>query len=282
MQDAKGAATPMISSSQLSKVDDSPLVDGKLYRSAVGSLQYATITRPEISFTVNKVSQYMACPLDNHWKAVKRILRYLADTIDLGLHIRKSALELTAFCDLDWAADLDDRRSISGYCVYFGKSLISWCSKKQSVVSRSSTEAEYRSLAQVVSEVTWLSSLLHELRIKLPAPPIVWVDNLSAISLASNPVLHARTKHIELDIHFIRDKVAAGAVDLRHVPSIDQIADIFTKPLSLQFFSRLRNRLGVCSTSAIELRGSVSSAPMSSNAAIEENSNSEQKISKLS
>lgn len=113
MQDAKGAATPMISSSQLSKVDGSPLVDGKLYRSAVGSLQYATITRPEISFALNKVSQYMACPLDNHWKAVKRILRYLAGTIDLGLHIRKSALELTVFCDSDWAADLDDRRSIS-------------------------------------------------------------------------------------------------------------------------------------------------------------------------
>lgn len=159
MSEANGCPTPMISSSKLSKVDGNPFSDGKLYRSTVGALQYATITRPEISFSVNKVSQYMASPLDEHWKAVKRILRYLAGSVDFGLHIKSSNRDLTAFSDSDWAADIDDRRSVTGYCVFFGSNLISWCSKKQTVVSRSSTEAEYRSLAQVVSEISWIKSM---------------------------------------------------------------------------------------------------------------------------
>ena len=259
MQDAKGTPTPMLANLKLSKDDGNPMVDGKLYRSTVGALQYATLTHPEISFSVNKVSQYMANPLDSHWKAVKRILRYLASSIDYGLHIKASNTSLTAFSDSDWASDIDDRRSVGGYCVFFGKNLISWCSKKQPIVSRSSTEAEYRSLAQAVCEISWISSLLHELQIKCPSVPVIWVDNISTISLASNPVLHARSKHIELDIHFVRDKVLEKLIDIRHVPSLDQTADIFTKPLSYQFFSRLRNKLSICSKSALELRGDVSS-----------------------
>ncbi|XP_047949460.1 secreted RxLR effector protein 161-like [Salvia hispanica] len=219
MQEAKGCPTPMVSASRLSKHDGNPTVEGKIYRSAVGALQYATITRPEISFCVSKVSQFMANPLDSHWKAVKRILRYLAGSSDYGLHILPSSFSLTGFSDSDWGADLDDRRSITGYCVYFGKTLISWCSKKQTVVSRSSTEAEYRSLAQVTCELSWLKSLHEELKIKYLKPPTVWVDNISTISLASNPVLHSRTKQIELDVHFVRDKVHGGEIDLRHVPT---------------------------------------------------------------
>lgn len=257
MRDAKSYPTPMLSNSKLSKYEGDPMVDGKLYRSVIGALQYATITRPEICFSVNKVSQFMSCPLDSHWKVVKRILRYLAGTLDYGLHIRPSKPIITGFSDSDWASDPDDRRSVSGYCVYFGDNLISWSSKKQKVVSRSSTEAEYRSLAQVASEVSWLSSLILELGIKAQTTPVIWVDNLSTIGLASNPVLHARAKHIELDMHFVRDLVANHAVDLRHVPSLDQIADLFTKPLSNQFFSRLRNKLGLCSKSSLELRGGV-------------------------
>ncbi|XP_047949217.1 uncharacterized mitochondrial protein AtMg00810-like [Salvia hispanica] len=257
MSEAKPCPTPMVSDLKLSKVEGEPTIDGKLYRSVVGSLQYATITRPELSFSVNKVSQYMACPLDTHWRAVKRILRYLSGTIDYGLHVKASNFKISGFSDSDWASDIDDRRSTTGYCVYFGDNLISWCAKKQKVVSRSSTEAEYRSLAHTVSEITWITSLLQELEIPMQTPPVVWVDNLSTIALASNPILHSRAKHIELDIHFVRDKVAAKEIDLRHVPSLDQVADILTKPLSLQFFTRLRNKLGVCSLASLELRGSV-------------------------
>lgn len=134
---AKGLSSPMVSSPGLSKHQGNPTVDGTLYRSIVGALQYATLTRPDITFSVNKVSQFMQTPLDTHWKAVKRILRYLASTLDHGLHIRASdKIFLTAYCDSDWAADLDDRRSVSGYCIFLGKSLVSWSSKKQHVVSR--------------------------------------------------------------------------------------------------------------------------------------------------
>lgn len=260
MLEAKSYPTPMVSDLKLSKEEGEPTVDGKLYRSVVGALQYVTITRPELSFSVNKVSQYMACPLDTHWKAVKRILRYLSGTIDYGLQIKASDFKLCGFSDSDWASDVDDRRSTTGYCVFFGGNLVSWCSKKQKVVSRSSTEAEYRSLAHAVSEISWIRSLLHELHIPVKSPPVIWVDNLSTIALASNPVLHSRAKHIELDIHFVRDKVAAKEIEHRHVPSLDQVADILTKPPSLQFFARLRNKLGVlgvCSLASLELRGSV-------------------------
>lgn len=257
MDDAKGCLTPMISNCELSKVVGIPTVDCKTYRSIVGGLQYATITRPDISYTVNKVSQYMAAPLDTHWKAVKRILRYLAGTLDFGIHFKKTVGDITAFSDYDCASDVDDRRSTTGYCANYWSNLISWCGKKQSIVSRSSTEAEYRSLAHVASEITWMQSLLSELRIESKNISIVWVDNLSAIALASNPVLHAMTKHIKIDVHFVRDKVRRKELDIRHVPSADQIADIFTKPLSLQFFSKLRNKLGVCSLSSLELRGDV-------------------------
>ena len=112
-------------------------------------------------------------------------------------------LSLIGFSDSDWAADPDDRRSMTGYCVFFCKTLVSWCAKKQTVVSRSSTEAEYRSLAQVSCEIAWLGSLLKEIGVKLKNAPVVWVDNLSTIALASNLVLHSRTKHVELDVNFV-------------------------------------------------------------------------------
>ncbi|XP_047961834.1 uncharacterized mitochondrial protein AtMg00810-like [Salvia hispanica] len=139
MQDAKGLPTPMLANLKLSNDEGDPTIDGKLYRSTVGALQYATLTRPEISYVVNMVSQFMACPLDSHWKAVKRILRYLASSVGYGIHIQASHTNLIAFSDSDWASDIDDRRSVTGYCVFLGKNLISWCSKKQPGVSRSST-----------------------------------------------------------------------------------------------------------------------------------------------
>ncbi|KAL3629467.1 hypothetical protein CASFOL_026689 [Castilleja foliolosa] len=184
----------------------------------------------------------MANPLEPHWRAVKRILRYLSGTFRYGLDLNKSEyLNVVGFSDSDWAGDIDDRRSVSGYCVFLGRNLVSWSSKKQQCVSRSSTEAEYRSLAQVTSEISWIKYLLDELKVVQTKVPQIWIDNQSAIYLSSNPVLHARTKHIELNYHFVREKVAAGLVRVDYVPSADQSADILTKPLSLQFFTKLRS-----------------------------------------
>ena len=203
-------------------------------------------------------------PLEAHWKTVKRIMRYLAGTLDYGLHLRKSALQdfnqdlnVVGFCDADWASDLDDRRSTSGYCVYLGSNLVSWSSKKQHTVSRSSTEAEFRALASLVAEITWLQSLLGELQVLQGKNPVIWCDNVSTMMLAANPVLHARTKHIELDLYFVREKVLQKKVEIRHVPSQDQTADVFTKAISSSRFVDMRIKLRVEQLSTLSLRGDI-------------------------
>uniref|UniRef100_A0A803PYD1 Retrovirus-related Pol polyprotein from transposon RE1 n=1 Tax=Cannabis sativa TaxID=3483 RepID=A0A803PYD1_CANSA len=164
---------------------------------------------------------------------MKRILRYLKGTAHHGLHLSPSPnLHLVGFSDVDWACCPDDRKSVAGYCVYLGDSLISWSSKKQTVVARSSTESEYRALAQLAAEISWIQGLLCEMKFELPSVPVIWCDNLSASALAANPVYHARTKHIELDVHFVRDKVLDKKLEIRYVPSHDQVADCLTKSLT--------------------------------------------------
>ncbi|XP_061352938.1 uncharacterized mitochondrial protein AtMg00810-like [Gastrolobium bilobum] len=156
MHDAKAIFSPMPSSCKLTRIGSNYFADPHLYRSIVGALQYATITRPEITFAVNKVYQFMSQPLEDHWQAVKRILRYLKGTCTYGLLIQATnpqvPFSLTSYCDSDWASDPDDRRSTSGACLFLGPNLVSWWSKKQTLVARSTAEAEYRSLALACSE----------------------------------------------------------------------------------------------------------------------------------
>lgn len=212
----------------------------------MGALQYITITRPDIAFSVNKVSQFSHQPLDTHYKAVKRILRYLKGTLHHGLVLKRSPnLSLTGFSDADWGGDPDDRRSITGYCVFLGANAITWSSKKQTTVSRSSTEAEYRSLANLTTEVIWIQTLLQELRVPLPQKPTLWCDNLSTVALSANPVFHSRSKHFELDLHFVRERVIDRRIEVNHVPSYEQVADILTKPLSLDNFLKFRKKLTI-------------------------------------
>ncbi|XP_020684057.1 uncharacterized protein LOC110100751 [Dendrobium catenatum] len=212
------------------------------FRHIVGSLQFLTNTRPDIAFAVNKICQHMHQPSIGHFQLLKRILIYLKGTTSLGLFLPKTDLNLTAFADSDWAGDAIDRKSTTGYCIFLGSALISWSVKKQSTVARSSTEAEYRSLAASAADVIWLRRLCQEFSINLPSTPL-YCDNISAMSLASNPIFHARTKHIEIDHHFIRDCVQAKHIIIHHVSSVDQIADIFTKPLHSQRLAQLRSKL---------------------------------------
>lgn len=247
MQDAKPVSTPMAASTKLTNDGSDYFDDPHLYRATVGALQYACLTRPDLAYCVNKVSQFMSKPLLQHWLAVKRILRYLAGTKHMGILLSSCHHpRLSAMSDADWASDLVDRRSTSGFCVYFGSNLVAWSSKKQPVVSRSSTEAEYRALALAVSELTWLRSLLHELRYPLSnEPPIIFCDNQSTVQLSANPVLHSRSKHLELDLHFVREKVQSKLVAVTHISSTDQIADALTKPLAKSQFFNLRSKLSV-------------------------------------
>ena len=249
MSAANSSPTPMCSNAKLCKGDGELFEHPSLYRSTVGSLQYLTMTRPDISFAVNKLSQYLQAPTVTHWAACKRLLRYLVGTPTQGLRFTKTpTLSLTAFADADYASNLDDRRSTTGVCVFLGPNLISWFSKKQDVVSRSSTESEYRALATATTEIIWLQSLFKELGVQLDrGPAVIWCDNMGARSLAANPMFHARTKHIEVDVHFIREKVASGVVEVRYVPTTEQIADMFTKPLTIPQFTFLSDKLNMIS-----------------------------------
>jgi hypothetical protein len=193
----------------------------------------------------------MHSPSEEHWTTAKRVLRYIAGTLNYGIQFYKaSSSQIHAFSDSNWAGNSSDRRSTSGYCVYLGKNLISWCTKKQPTVSRSSTEAEYRSLALCSQEVMWLEHLLKELGVFPKQKSILWCDNIGATFLASNPQFHARTKYIEIDYHFVRERVQSNQLQVKFVCSKDQIADCFTKPLPLPHFEFLRAKLNVIQISS--------------------------------
>ncbi|GKE17616.1 ribonuclease H-like domain-containing protein [Tanacetum coccineum] len=193
--------------------EGSPVTDPTLYRSLAGSLQYLTFTRPDLSYAVQQLCLYMHDPREPHLNAMKRVLRYLRGTTDLGLQLfRSTTSQLIAYSDADWAGCPATRRSTSGYCVFLGDNLLTWSSKRQDTLSRSSVEAEYRGVANVVAETSWIRNLLRELHTPLFTATLVYCDNVSVVYMSANPVQHQRTKHIEIDIHFVRDKVAASHV----------------------------------------------------------------------
>ncbi|XP_019159718.1 PREDICTED: uncharacterized protein LOC109156337 [Ipomoea nil] len=245
MVDCKPVSTP-ISVARSKDGDVAPFADPTHYRGLAGALQYLTVTRPDLSFAVNRLCQRMQAPTTADWSMMKRVLRYVKGTLGMGLCVRKSlSTSLHAFSDSDWAGSPDDRKSTSGFAIFLGSNLISWSCRKQRTVARSSTEAEYKALADVAAEVTWLVSLLKEIGFSPTSPPRLWCDNLGATYLCANPVFHARTKHVEIDYHFVRDKVAKKEIQVHFISTKDQIADIFTKPLASTRFSLLRDKLNI-------------------------------------
>jgi hypothetical protein len=225
-----------------------------------GALQYLTISRPDLAYAVQQVCLHMHAPRDTHSALIKRILRYVQGTSTFGLHLHGfSTPEITAYTDADWAGCPDTRRSTSGYCVFLGDSLVSWSSKRQPTVSRSSAEAEYRGVANAVAECCWLRHLLGELHINITKATIAYCDNVSSVYMSKNPVHHRRTKHIELDVHFVREKVALGELRVLHIPTTQQLADIFTKGLPRVLFTEFRDSLAVGSPPS-RLRGGVEQA----------------------
>jgi histone deacetylase 1/2 len=246
MHGCKSVPTPLSSTEQLSLYDGTPLgsEDSTQYRSIVGALQYLTLTRPNLCFSVNKVCQFLHAPTTEHWTTVKRILRYVQGTLKIGITFtRSSSMLLNAFSDADWAGSLDDRRSTGGFAIFIGPNLVSWNAKKQASVSRSSTEAEYKALANATIELIWVEALLQELGVKLQQKPYLLCDNLGATYLSVNPVFHARTRHIEIDFHFVRERVANNHLDIKFISSKDQIAHGFTMVLPVRNLDEFKHNL---------------------------------------
>jgi histone deacetylase 1/2 len=251
MQSCKPVDTPLSPSEKLSIESGDKLGpdDSTKYRSMVGALQYLTLTRPDIAFAMNKVCQFLHAPTTVHWSAVKRILRYVHGIINLGLHIRRSrSMLVSAFSDADWAGCVDDRRSTGGFAVFLSDNLISWTARKQPTVSRSSTEAKYKALANATAEMLWVQKLLTKLRVSHPPKALLWCDNLGAKYLSANPIFHARTKHIEIDFHFVRERVAQKLLEIRFIHTGDQVADGFTKALSIVKLRQFRDNLNLTSS----------------------------------
>ncbi|KAM7509738.1 hypothetical protein LguiB_008613 [Lonicera macranthoides] len=242
---AKPCSTPMIPNVQLTK--DGPLFeDPEKYRRLVGKLNYLTVTRPDIAYSVSVMSQFMSSPTIHHWEVLEQILCYLKGAPGRGiLYANHGHTRIEGFSDADWAGSKVDRKSTSGYCIFVGGNLVSWKSKKQNVVARSSAESEYRAMAQSVCEIMWICQLLNEVGIKTSVPAKLWCDNQAAIHIASNPVFHERTKHIELDCHFVREKIQQGLISTGYVKTGEQLGDLFTKALNGVRVDYLCNKLGM-------------------------------------
>lgn len=248
MKDCNVVFTPVECGLKLRRNDEGKKINATLYKQMVGSLMYLTSTRPDIMHGVSLISRYMENPTESHLLAAKRILRYLRGTVDFGIFYKRGVKEnLFGFCDSNYAGDVDDRKSTSGFVFIMSSGAISWSSKKQQIVTLSTTEAEFISAATCSCQVIWLRRLLEMLQCQQQGPTKVFCDNVSAIKISKNPVLHGRSKHIDVRYHFLRDLCNDGTVDLLFCRSEDQVADIMTKPLKQAAFVKLRGLLGVCS-----------------------------------
>ncbi|KAL8096136.1 hypothetical protein AgCh_037185 [Apium graveolens] len=248
MQDCSSASTPMATTTKLDK-DTGNSVDITDYRGMIGSLLYLTASRPDIMFATCLCARFQADPREPHLTAVKRIFKYLKGTADLGLwYPRESDFKLIGYSDTDFAGCKIDRKSTSGSCQFLGGRLVSWYSKKQKSISTSTAEAEYIAAGSCCTQILWMKNQLLDYGLTYFKIPI-YCDNQSAIAMTGNPVQHSMTKHISIRYHFIREHVDEGTVELHFVPTDQQVADIFTKPLCEATFTKLVNELGMISGS---------------------------------
>jgi len=239
----KPSAVPMELHHKLGSIS-SPVFDNPAqYRRLVDRFIYLTITRPDLSYAVHILSQFMQTPLEAHWHATLRLVRYLKGSPDQGILLRSDrALSLTAYCDSDYNPCPRTRRSLSAYVLYLGDTPISWKTKKQDTVSSSSAEAEYRAMAYTLKEIKWLKALMTTLGVDHTQPILLFCDSQAAIHIAANPVFHERTKHIEKDCHQVRDAVTDKVISTPHIST----TDLLTKALPRPTFERLLSTLGTC------------------------------------
>nr|KYP44586.1 Retrovirus-related Pol polyprotein from transposon TNT 1-94 [Cajanus cajan] len=252
MSDCNSVKNPIAPGTRLLKEDKGTEVDSTIYKQLVGSLMYLTATRPDIAHSVSLISRFMEHPKESHFIAAKRILRYLQGTQNLGIFYKAGINEeLFAYTDSDYAGDLEDRKSTSGYAFLLAGGVISWVSKKQPVVSLSTTEAEFIAAALCACQCVWLRRILEHLDHYQVGATVMFCDNVSTIKLSKNPVLHGRSKHIDVRFHFLRNLCNDGVIELNFCSTKNQLADIMTKPLKVEDFQRLRSALGMLEDSEI-------------------------------
>ena len=246
MLGCKPVSTPMEQNHKLLSDKGAFYTNPARFRRFVGKLVYLSITRPELSYAIHVLSQVMHKPREAHWDAVVRVMRYLKGCPGQGIMLNAASdLRLRIFCDADWAACPNTRRSLSSFITLLGNSPISWKTKKQDTVSHSSAEAEYRSMAAALRELKWLKRLLNDMGVQHKWPMEMFCDSKSALYIANNPVFHERTKHIESDCHSVRDAIQDRLIVTRHVRTTEQLADIMTKALGGPVFNYLLSKLGV-------------------------------------
>lgn len=255
MESSKPASTPLPTRPPPS-IHGKPLENPTEYRALLGSLQYLSLTCPDISFAVNKLAQYMQRPTHEHLQLLHRLLRYLNGTLHMGLTLHaNSPISLHAFSDVDWARDRDDYISTTAYIIYLGRNPISWTSRKQKTRARSSTEAGYRAVAATTAELLWINNLLQELGQLTTHQPVIYCDNAGATYVSANPVFHSKMKHLGLDYHFVRENVQSGKLRVAYISTNDQLADALTKPLPRTHHQTLITKIGLSHWPPILRRG---------------------------
>ena len=248
MEASKPMSTPLAPGARLVKTDlDDGDTELKLYQGMVGSKMYAMLcTRPDLAYAIQQLSQFNSNATNAHFQAAKRALRYLQGSQAVKLTYKRNGktIPIQAYCDADYAAD-SDRKSISGYVFIFAGSPISWQAKKQTTVAQSTVESEYAAMALATKEMIWLQHLLRDLGMSKYTPRTLFCDNQGAISLAKNPTHHAKTKHVDVQLHFIRDHVEKGTINVEYCPTEDMLADIMTKGLAKDRHVRLLGLMGL-------------------------------------
>ena len=223
------------------------IIDPSLYRSMIGSFLYLTASKPDISYSVGVCARYQANPKESHMTVLKRIIKYVRTTAKFGVWYSKNTSDILAgYSDADWVGNADDRKSTSGGCFYVGNNLVSWMSKKQNSISLSTAEAEYIATSSCCTQLLWMQKFLHDYGI-CQEHLTIYCDNTSAINISKNLVQHSRTKHVEIQHHFIRELVKDGTLTLEFIYTDDQKAVLFTKPLDSKRFEFLRQNIGVIS-----------------------------------
>jgi hypothetical protein len=254
MGDCNKVCSPIVPGYKLVKDEAGKAADATLYKQMIGCLMCILATRPDMAYSVCLAARYMERPTEMHVADVKRVLRYLKGTLSYEILYKcktGNELILQGWSDSDYAGDHDDSKSTSGYVFTMNDSAICWCSKKQPIVTLSSTEAEFVSAASCSCQCIWLRNVLKHLHMEQSGCTFINCDNSSSIKLSKNPVMHGRCKHIDVRYHFLRDLCKDGVIELKYCKTQDQLADIMTKALKLESFCKLREGLGMCDLSSI-------------------------------